>query len=153
MSGDVQVRFCERRGVRFPPATHQGIGLGTHQPAYCTAAGKALLACLPVAEQRRLITKLRLTRRAAKTVVTKVALRAELERIAAEGGVAVEDGELSAGRRAIAAVVVDAEGQPVAAVELAVPVEAYIRKELWEGLGPKVIAVARDIGRHQASAK
>ncbi|MQB02271.1 MAG: reverse transcriptase/maturase, partial [Actinobacteria bacterium] len=21
MSGDVQVRFCERRGVRFPPAT------------------------------------------------------------------------------------------------------------------------------------
>jgi hypothetical protein len=22
MSGDVQVRFCERRGARFPPATH-----------------------------------------------------------------------------------------------------------------------------------
>ncbi len=126
------------------------VGLGTRLPVHCTAAGKALLAHLPVGEQRDLVGKLRLTRRTAATIRTKTALRAELERILAQGGVAVEDGELSAGRRALAAVVVDAEGRAVAAVELAVPVEAYTRKELLEELGPKVIAAARDIGVGQA---
>ena len=71
-----------------------GIGLGTRQPVHCTAAGKALLAHLPEAEQRGLITKLRLTRRTPRTIVTKAALRTELERIVAEDGVAVEDEEL-----------------------------------------------------------
>lgn len=129
-----------------------GIGLGTRLPVHCTAAGKAFLARLPVAEQRDLVTKLRLSRRTPKTIVTKTSLRAELERIAADGGVAVEDEELSADRRAIAAVVVDPEGWPVAAVELAVPAEGYSRKELLAELGPRVIAAARDIGLDQAGA-
>jgi DNA-binding IclR family transcriptional regulator len=122
-----------------------GTGLGTRRPVHCSAAGKALLARLPVAEQRDLIAKLRLTRRAPKTIVTKAVLRDELERIVAEGGVAVDDEELSVGRRAIAAVVVDAEGGSVAAVELAVPVAAYTCKELLTELGPKVIAAAQHI--------
>jgi DNA-binding IclR family transcriptional regulator len=40
-----------------------------------------------------------------------------------------EDEELLAGRRAIAAVVRDTESQPVAAVELAIPTDAYTRPE------------------------
>lgn len=119
-----------------------GIGLGSRQPIYCTAAGKALLARLPVAEQRKLITKLRLMRRTPRTITTKTALRAELEGIVGEGGVAVEDEELVAGRRALAAVVVDAEGRPVAAVELVVPVGAYTREGLLEQLGPQVTSTA-----------
>ncbi len=134
-------------------AVDEGIGVGTRLPVHCTAAGKALLTRLPAAEQQDLIAGLCLTRRTPKTIVTKTALRAEIERIAAEGGVAVEDEELSAGRRAIAAVVVDVEGRPAAAVEVAVPVEAYTRRELLEQLGPKVIAAARDIGLDQAGAK
>lgn len=243
MSGDVHVRFCERRGVRLPPATHLdlrrstthryattlvtlgyleqgpnrkyrlssrvsdvgmslldslamrsvarrhlrelrtrtgrtvslgvlggdkvvyidrwqgsrqgqyavdvGAGLGTSQPAYCTAAGKALLVRWPAAEQRELIAELRLARHTRKTITTKTALRAELERIVSEGGVAVEDEEFSIGRRAIATVV-NVEGLPLAAVELAVPAVEYTRKALSELLGPKVIAVARNIGADQA---
>lgn len=133
-------------------AVDEGFGLGTRLPVHCTAAGKALLTRLPVAEQQDLIKKLHLMRRTSKTITTKSALRAELERIAVEGGVAVEDEELSSGRRAVAAVAVDAEGRPVAAVELAVPAEVYARKELLEEFGPKVIAAARDIGLGQASA-
>ena len=73
-------------------------------------AGKALLARLPAAEQQALITELRLTRHTAKTITAKGALRAELERIVTEGGVAVEDEELSPGRRAIATAVMDPGG-------------------------------------------
>jgi IclR family pca regulon transcriptional regulator len=131
-------------------AIDEGIGVGTRLPVHCTAVGKALLARLPAAEQQDLITGLRLTRRAPKTIMIKTALRAEIERIAVEGGVAVEDGELSAGRRALAAVVVDGEGRSVAAVELAVPVGMCTCEGLLEEFGPKVIATARDIGLDQA---
>lgn len=133
-------------------AVDEGIGVGTHLSAHCTAAGKVLLTRLPAAEQQELIAGLRLTRRTPNTIVTKTALRAELERIAVAGGVAVEDEELSGGRRALAAVVVDSEGRSVAAIELAVPVGACTREVLLEELGPKVIAAARDIGLGQGGA-
>jgi IclR family pca regulon transcriptional regulator len=126
-------------------AVDAGIGLGMRLPVHCTAAGKALLARLPAAEQQALITELRLTRRTPKTIVTKTALRAELERIAVEGGVAVEDEELSAGRRAIAAVVVDSEGRPVAAIELAVPRRVCPVEQLKEKFGSDVIAATHCI--------
>ncbi len=116
--------------------------MGTRLPIHCTAAGKGLLAGLPVAEQRELIAKLRLTRRTPKTITTKTVFRSALERIAADHGVAIEDEERSAGRRAIAAVVAGGDGQPVAAVELAVPVGAYTSEELLNQLGPEVGATA-----------
>jgi DNA-binding IclR family transcriptional regulator len=46
---------------------------------------------LPEAEQRSLISQLRLARRGPKTITTKTALRAELGRILAGQGVAIED--------------------------------------------------------------
>lgn len=122
-----------------------GVGLGSRLPAYCSAAGKALLARLPEAERRELLSKLRLTRRTPKTILTKSALRAELERIAADDGLALEDEELLAGRRALAAAVLDAQGAPLAAVELAVPAGAGTAAELAEQLGPKVLATAASI--------
>jgi DNA-binding IclR family transcriptional regulator len=121
-----------------------GVGLGTRLPVHCSAAGKALLACLPEAEQRDLIVKLRLTKRGPKSIVTKTALREELERVVVRG-VATEDEELLAGRRVIAAVVVDGEGVAVAAVELAVPASAYACERLLRELGPKVTTTARRI--------
>lgn len=57
----------------------------------------------------------------------------------------VEDEELLAGRRALAAVVVDGEGATIAAVELAVPANACTRERLLKELGPKVAATARRI--------
>ncbi len=125
-------------------AVDVGTEMGTCQPVHCTAAGKALLARLPAAEQKALIAKLQLTRRRApKTIVTKTALRAELGGIVAMGGVAVKDEEFSAGRCAVAAVAVDSMGRSNAAVELVVPVEAHTRKELLEQLGPKVKTTLR----------
>jgi IclR family transcriptional regulator, pca regulon regulatory protein len=145
--GGTEVAYIDRwQGSRQGQyAVDAGIGLGTRLPIHCTAAGKALLARLPEAEQRNLISQLRLARRGPKTITTKTALRAELERVLAGQGVAVEDEELLAGRRAIAAAVLDKDGQAVAAVELAVPVQACSREELLAQFGPKVTAAAQRI--------
>ncbi len=145
--GGTEVTYIDRwRGSRQGQyAVDVGVGLGTRLPVHCSAAGKALLARLPEAEQRELIGKLRLSKRGPKTIVTKTALRAELERIAADGGLAVEDEELLAGRRAIAVVVVDGEGGAIAAIDLAVPEPAYARERLLKDLGPRVAATARRI--------
>ena len=145
--GGTEVAYIDRwQGSRQGQYTvDAGIGPGTRLPVHCSAAGRALLACLPAAEQRDLIAKLRLTRHTPKTITTKTALRAELDRIQAEGGMAVEDEEAVAGRRALAAVVVDTEGWPVAAVELAVPAQAYTRDELVEQLGSEVTTTAQRI--------
>ncbi len=79
-------------------AVDEGIGLGARLPVHCTAAGKALLARLPPAEQQAEITKLHLARYTNKTITTKAALRAELERIALGSGMAIEEEECSVGR-------------------------------------------------------
>jgi DNA-binding IclR family transcriptional regulator len=125
-------------------AVDVGSGLGTRLPVHCTAAGKALLASLPAAKQKDLIAELRLTRRTPKTIVTKTALRAELQRILAEDGVAIDDEESSAGRCALATTVADTEGRPTAVVELVVPANAYPRKKLLD-LAPRVTGTAQHI--------
>ena len=136
---------CRRGSRRGQYEIDAGLGVGTRLPVYCSAAGKVLLARLPAAERLDLLARLRLSRYGPNAIVSKQRLRGELERIAAEGGVAVEDEELTAGRRAVAAAVVDAEGRAVAAVELAAPVWAYARDELLEELGLKVAGVAQRI--------
>jgi IclR family pca regulon transcriptional regulator len=120
-----------------------GVGLGSRLPAHCSAAGKALLARLPAAEQRELMSKLSLARRTPQTISSKAALRTELEQIVADGGLAIEDEELLSGRRALAVAVLDEQGQPIAAVDLAAPADAYTRAQLLEQLGPSVLATAK----------
>ena len=144
--GGTEVAYIDRwQGSRQGQyAVDAGIGLGTRLPVHCSAAGKALLARLPAAGQGELIARLRLAKRGPKSIVTKTALREELERVVVRG-VAVEDEELLAGRRAIASVVVDGEGAAVAAVELAVPASASARERLLKELGPKVTTTARRI--------
>ena len=147
MLDDGEVSYIDRwQGSRRGQyAIDLGVGLGSRLPVHCSAAGKALLARLPEVERRELIAKLRLTRRTPQTITTKSALRAEVERIAATDGLAVEDEELLAGRRALAAAVLDEQGTPLAAVELAAPAGAYTREQLVDELGPLVLATAERI--------
>jgi IclR family pca regulon transcriptional regulator len=145
--GETEVAYIDRwQGSRKGQyAVDAGIGLGTRLPVHCTAAGKVLLAHLPEAEQRETIAKLRLVKRGPKTITAKTALRTELERVLAGGGLAIEDEELLDGRRALAAAVVDREGAAVAAVEIAVPASGYTREQLLKDLGPKVTTTTQRI--------
>jgi IclR family acetate operon transcriptional repressor len=66
--------------------------VGVHEPLYCTAVGKALLAWMPEPERERLVGRTRFERHTARTLTGPEALRAELARVRRDG-VAVDDGE------------------------------------------------------------
>lgn len=66
--------------------------VGVHEPLYCTAVGKAILAFLPEPQREGLIERLELVRYTPRTVPSRDALRRELTRVR-RLGVAVDNAE------------------------------------------------------------
>jgi IclR family transcriptional regulator, pca regulon regulatory protein len=117
---------------------------GSRLPAYATAMGKLLLANLPEPEQRELIASIKLSKRGPNTIMSKKALREELDEIAA-AGFAVDDEELAPGLYAIAAPVRNEAREVVAAVDLAAHGSMISLEELVDALGPHLISTANRI--------
>ncbi|MEV4314032.1 IclR family transcriptional regulator [Actinocrispum sp. NPDC049592] len=95
------------------------LNVGSRLPAYCTALGKALLAHQEPAALRTLLDRTDLARRGPKTITAREQLMVSLARVR-RGGIAVNDEELAAGLRAVAAAVRGRSGGVVAAVNVAV---------------------------------
>ena len=142
----VEVRYVDRlRGWRRGQhLVDFDLGVGARLPAYCTAMGKVLLAGLPEREREQRIGELELARRGPKTIITKRALRAELERVREEG-MAVGDEEMGPGVRTIAAPVIGPDGEVIAALGIPVPADAFAVDELRKVLGPPLSATAKRI--------
>jgi IclR family pca regulon transcriptional regulator len=126
-----------RRGGR---KHDMGFAAGAQLPAYCTAAGKVLLAHLPEAQRRESIADMQLARLTANTITGKRALQDELEQVL-ESGIALGDQELAPGTQAIAAPVRD-ESRVVAAVSLSAHASMITLEDLAAALGPHVISNA-----------
>jgi IclR family transcriptional regulator, pca regulon regulatory protein len=114
---------------------------GSRLPAYCTAMGKLLLANLPEPQQRELIAEMKMTKRGPNTIVSKKALREELEDIAG-AGFAVDDEELAADLYAVAAPVRNEARDVVAAVNLVAHSSMISLEELVDALGPHLVSTA-----------
>ncbi|MFP5070372.1 IclR family transcriptional regulator C-terminal domain-containing protein [Pseudonocardia nantongensis] len=93
------------------------ITIGTRFPAYATSMGRVLLAALPPATLDRHLGHLAPEALTAHTVAAPAALRAELERVRADGHCVV-DQELEAGLRSVAVPVHDRAGRVVAAANV-----------------------------------
>lgn len=119
---------------------------GSRLPAHCTSMGKVLLAYLPADRRSRLISEMELARRAPKTITSKEALREELESVREEG-FAVNDEELEAGSRAIAAPVREESGDVVAAVSVVAHSEVVELEELVDRFVGPLITTAERISR------
>jgi IclR family transcriptional regulator, pca regulon regulatory protein len=117
-----------------------GLAIGESVPAYCTAAGKVLMAHLTEGEQRELIVAMKLTKRTANTITSKRVLQEELEQVL-EGGLALGDEELAPETVSIAAPVRD-ESRVVAAVSLSAHVSMISLEELASALSPHLISTA-----------
>lgn len=113
--------YIDRR--RSGRASNFAMGLNLHVgsrlPAYCTSMGKVLLAYREPAALRALLDSTDLARRGPKTITAREQLMSALARIRREG-IAVNDEELAAGLRSVAAPVRDRTGTVIAAVNIAI---------------------------------
>jgi IclR family transcriptional regulator, pca regulon regulatory protein len=126
---------------RRPAVAGPELATGSRLPAYCTAMGKVLLAYLPDAERRDVLSGVELKRRGPNTITGKGALQEELGQIMEEG-FAVEDQELAEGRIAIAAPVLNEASEIVAAIDMSAQTPGIALEELAGALGPHLISTA-----------
>jgi IclR family pca regulon transcriptional regulator len=114
---------------------------GSRLPAYATAMGKILLAYLPEADQRELLSSMKLTKRGPNTITSKKALRDELDEVREEG-FAVNDEELAPDLFAIAAPVRNEAREVVAAINVAAPSSVITLEEMVDALSPHLLSTA-----------
>ncbi|MCA0448487.1 MAG: SMP-30/gluconolactonase/LRE family protein [Proteobacteria bacterium] len=116
---------------------------GRRHPAYCTAMGKAILACLDAAELKRLVGANAMTAYTPRTITDLPALQNELA-LTRERQYAIDDEELEVGRRCVAAAILDHRNQAIAAIGLTGPADRMSVARCHE-LAPELIAAANRI--------
>jgi DNA-binding IclR family transcriptional regulator len=108
--------------------------VGGTDPLHSTALGKAQLAFLPPDEVRQLMKQWGMKKYTAHTITSSTALQIELRRIRT-AGYALDDQESMLGAFCVAAPVLNASKQPVAAISIAGPMIRFNESHL-----PKVSA-------------
>lgn len=133
---------------RFPSlhAVSVDLHVGSRLPAFCTAAGRAILSHMDPAEA---LARLKGARRVAmtkRTLTDLPGLRKALQD-ARERGYALNDQEAFVGDISVAAPLLDPSGRPLAAVNIAVPSPRWQREEVLTRLVPALLKTAAAIGR------
>jgi len=138
--------------ARFPSAHAVSVDLhvGSRLPAFCTAAGRAILAHLPEAAAMALLATAPRKAMTAHTVTDLPGLRRILVE-ARKLGYAFNDQEAFVGDLSVAAPLVDRSGNVVGAINIAVPSPRWKADDVRRGLAPKVVAAAREIGAELSS--
>jgi IclR family acetate operon transcriptional repressor len=101
--------------IPSPTMVTVGNRVGVHEPLYCSAVGRALLAFLPDAERERLIGRIEFVRHTPRTIGGAAALRKELARVRRDG-VAIDPGEYHDLLMCIAAPLLGGEGQVLGSI-------------------------------------
>lgn len=110
------VLYIERR--EGPGAVQVFRAIGSRLSAHGTSSGKVLIAFLPSDQQQRLLSGMRLTPRTPRTITSRVAFAAELDKVRRQG-FAENNGESEPGMCSLAAPVRDRLGRVVASVSVA----------------------------------
>ena len=118
-----------------------GLAEGSRLPAYCTSMGKVLLANLPEYERQAAVSALVLAKRGPNTIMSKNALRVELEQVREEG-FAVNDQELAEGLHSIAVPVRGSSRDVVAALNMAAHTSMLPLTEMVNTFVPHLVATA-----------
>ncbi|RMD48729.1 MAG: IclR family transcriptional regulator [Alphaproteobacteria bacterium] len=138
-----QVLYVDKRHARQPLEMYSAAGkVG---PAYCTGIGKAMLAALEPPALEAALARQAWHRYTASTITTPEALRAELERIRAEG-VAFDREEHEPGIICIAAPIRTPAGRLVGGLSLTTSTARASLEEL-AGWKPRLLEAAGAIGR------
>lgn len=119
--------------------------VGRRGPLHCTGVGKAILAHMPEAEREDIIGRITLTGHTRHTITSRHLLRAEFDRIRAEG-IARDCEEHEEGIFCIAAPIFDRTGRPVASVSVTAPGMRMDRTRL-DQLAPTIKDIAHRISQ------
>lgn len=117
--------------------------VGTSNPVYCTAMGKAMLAFLPPELAGPIVSRIRFVRYTQKTLCAPEPLLKSLER-ARRRGYAIDDEEIEAGVRCIGAPIFSADRRPVAAVSISGPA-SRITAQSVPGIAKQLLDCCREI--------
>ncbi|MCA0326007.1 MAG: IclR family transcriptional regulator [Proteobacteria bacterium] len=133
---------------RYPSlhAVSVDLHVGSRLPAFCTAAGRAIYACLEPADA---LARLKAARRSAMTPFTVTALPS-LRRALDEAralGYALNAQEAFIGDISVAAPLLDMRGAPLAAVNIAVPTPRWQLDDVLRQLVPQLLKTAAAINR------
>lgn len=118
--------------------------IGSRRPAYCTAAGKAIVAFLPELQASAIVDR-ELVAHTPRTITFPTLLRQHLTEVCRRG-FAWDDEEYLAGVRCVAAPIFGMERTVLGAVSLAAPTMRTSWERLWQ-LGPRARTTAREISR------
>jgi len=131
--------------VDSPQSIRMHSSLGTRNPVYCTAMGKAVLAFLDEPTRDTLLASIELLPRTPNTITEQTQLYTELEHIKAKG-YAIDDVENEAGVRCVSAPIHDFKGGVIGAISISGPAYRLEITKLRE-LAPTVMNVAQDISK------
>ena len=117
---------------------------GSSLPAYCTGAGKVLLAHLPEEQLTEYLSALVPVQHTTTTLTTETAIREELERVS-RAGFALDRGELLEEAWCAAAPIFGRDRLVLASVSVSAPRSHFAAKR--DELVTEVVGVAAEIGR------
>jgi IclR family transcriptional regulator, pca regulon regulatory protein len=123
-----------------------GLEIGSRLPVWCTSMGKAQLLDLSPAELEALLGQGTFPAAGPNAATNLQALLFDLEEVR-QRGYAINDEELAAGVRSVAAPIRDREGAIAAAINISVPSARVSREELDTRLAPMVLETAQQISQ------
>lgn len=144
-----EVLYIERIEAQRPVT--MGSKLGSRNPVYCTALGKAILAYSAETEVDQILATCRMEARTSNTITNVLALKRELERIR-DRGYAIDDEEIEDGIRCIAAPILNSANRAVAAISVSGP-SSRITPDRFQLTGKAILKAAGEISNrigHQA---
>lgn len=121
---------------------------GSSLPATSTSIGKVLLAHLEPGTRQELLSERSFREAGGPNAIRSLAeFEAQMAGIR-EQGYAIQDEEVAAGLRSIAAPITDTDGRVVAGVNIAVASNRFTRQALLDDLKDELLRTSSDISRH-----
>jgi IclR family transcriptional regulator, pca regulon regulatory protein len=120
------------------------VSVGSRLPAAWTASGRVLLALGDPAAAARVLGRVKPVRMTPRTLVDRKDLRAEIDRVRAQG-YAIVDQEIEMGLRSMAVPIVGSDGVPVAALNVGVQAGRVDTRTLQRDILPVLDAAARSL--------
>jgi len=129
--------------VDGPQSVRMYSAIGTRNPLYCTAMGKAILAFLPPEKRTALLDQTTLAPRTPNTITDRTALDRHLELVRSQG-FAIDDVEFEEGIRCLGAPILNHTGRVTAAISISGPAYRLSNSRLQE-LSGRVVEASQAI--------